>query len=370
MTRRSERFERRRAKRQAKRAAFYAKYDDFDVLCNRQNLYDAATAAKKHVMWKGTVQRWSINQLLNTEKLRRDLIAGKDVRKGFSRFVVCERGKKRNISAVKFYERVVQKCLCQNILYPLYTKSLLYDNAASQKGKGTKFANDRLVTALKRFYKRNGTEGYALLVDFKGYFENINHDVLKEKYRRFFKDKKLLSYIDAFVDAYGDKGLGLGSETSQMHAIFYPNEIDHAITEQCKGVSYGRYMDDSYIIAKEKSTVIKALHILRQWCERLKIILSPKKTMLVKIRGGLKWLKTKFFLGKSGKVIKKPSRRSVVIERRKLKKQLEIVAAGGMKIAELLQSLESWAGSMKRRNARLTVWKMRQLLWRYPNDKR
>lgn len=363
MTRRSERFERRRTKREAKRAAFYKRYDNFDILCSLQNLYDAANAAKKHVMWKGTVQRWSINQLINAEKLHRDLLAGKDVRKGFSRFVVCERGKKRNISAVKFYERVVQKCLCQNILYPLYTKSLLFDNAASQTGKGTKFANDRMVTALRRHYKKYGTDGYALLVDFKGYFENINHDVLKIKYRRYFKDNRLLSYIDSFVDAYGALGLGLGSETSQMHAIFYPNEIDHAITEKCKGVSYGRYMDDSYIIARDKSTIVRALSILKRWCDNLKIILSPKKTAIVRIKNGLKWLKTKFYLVKNGKVIKKPCRKSVVIERRKLKKQLKIVATGGMKMPEVVQSLESWAGSMKRRNARLTVWKMRQLLW-------
>lgn len=364
MTRRSKRFEKRRAKREARRVEFYKRYDDFNVLCNRQNLYNASNLAKRHVMWKGTVQRWSINQLINTEKLYRDLQAGKDVRKGFSKFVVCERGKKRNISAVKFYERVVQKCLCQNILYSLYTKSLLFDNAASQTGKGTKFANDRMVTALRRHYKKYGTEGYALLVDFKGYFENINHDVLKMKYRKYFKDKKLLAYIDSFVDAYGALGLGLGSETSQMHAIFYPNEIDHAITEKCKGVSYGRYMDDSYIIARDKSTIVRALSILKQWCDNLKIILSPKKTMIVKIKSGLKWLKTKFFLAVGGKVIKKPCRKSVVIERRKLKKQLRLVASGGLKISELTQSLESWAGSMKRRNARLTVWKMRQLLWR------
>lgn len=363
MTRREKRFEKRRAKREAKRAAFYQLYDNFEVLCNRKNLYNAANLAKRHVMWKGTVQRWSINQLLNTEKLYRDLQAGKDVRKGFSRFVVCERGKRRNISAVKFYERVVQKCLCHNILYPVYTKSLLFDNSASQKGKGVKFANDRIIKALRRFYKKNGAGGYALLVDFKGYFENINHEVLKEKYHRIFKDKKLLAYIDDFVDAYGSLGLGLGSETSQMHAIYYPSEIDHAITEHCAGAYYGRYMDDSFVLAKDKTTVIKALDILRRLCEKLKIILSVKKTMIVHVKNGVKWLKTKFYLVKNGKIIKKPCRKSIVTERRKLKKQIRIAKAGEMKKSELVQSLESWAGSMKRRDARLTVWKMRQILW-------
>ena len=277
MTRRQERYIKRKNKREERRAAAIKPYDNFENIHNRQNLFDAADLAKKHVLWKGTVQRWSIDQLLWTEKLYRDLQAGKDVRKGFSRFTICERGKRRNISAVKFYERVVQKCLCQNVLYPVYTRELIFDNSASQKGKGVKFAGDRIITALRRYYRRNGTDGYALIVDFKGYFENIDHEELKKLYRQKFKDSRIIKQIDDFVDAYGNKGLGLGSETSQMHAIYYPNRIDHDITEHCKGAFYGRYMDDSFVIAKDKKTIVKALCILKRWCAKLKITLSPKK---------------------------------------------------------------------------------------------
>ncbi|MBQ8465284.1 MAG: RNA-directed DNA polymerase [Alphaproteobacteria bacterium] len=361
MTRRQSRFEKRKAKREEKRAAYLSQFDNFDIICDRNNLFEAANDAKKHVMWKGTVQRWSIEQLLYTEKLHRDLLAGKDVRKGFSRFTVCERGKVRHISAVKFYERVVQKCLCQRVLYPAYSKSLIYDNSASQKGKGVKFAIDRMVTALRRHYKRYGCEGYALLVDFKGYFENINHAELKRLYRLKLKDERIIKLTDNFIDAYGTKGLGLGSETSQMHAIFYPNEIDHAITEGCKDVVYGRYMDDSFIIAKDKATIVKALSILKWWADKLKIILSPKKTMIIKLKNGVKWLKTMFYLVK-GKIIKKPCPKSIILERRRLKKQIAVFNRGEMSIFDITQSFESWAGSMKRRNARRTVYNMRRIL--------
>lgn len=363
MTRRMKRFIRRKAKREAKRAAYVKQFDNFDIICNRKNLFNAADDAKRHVMWKGTVQRWSIEQLLNTEKLYRDLQAGKDVCKGFSCFTVYERGKVRKISAVRFYERVVQKTLCKNVLYPVYTKSLIFDNAASQKDKGVKFAADRMINALRRYYNKNGADGYALLMDFKGYFENINHNELKKLYRRKIKDGRIIKLIDDFVDAYGEKGLGLGSETSQMHAIYYPNEIDHAITEHCKGAYYGRYMDDSFIIAKDKATILKALDIIKRWCEKLKIILSPKKTMVVRIKSGIKWLKTKFYLVGNGKVIKKPCRKSITTQRRKMKKQIRILKTGIMNMPEFLQSFESWVGSMKRRNARKTVWNMRRLLW-------
>ena len=161
MTRRQRRFLRRNAKRLERRNAFLVKYDDFDIVCNRKNLFEAADEAKKNVMWKASVQHWSISQLLRTEQLFRDLKAGKDVRKGFSKFSIRERGKVRNISAVRFYERVVQKCLCQKVLYPVFTRSLLYDNSASQEGKGVKFANDRLVTHLRRHYKKYGNRRSA-----------------------------------------------------------------------------------------------------------------------------------------------------------------------------------------------------------------
>ena len=102
---------------------------------------------------------------------------------------------------------------------------------------------------------------------------------------------------------------------------------------------------------------------IRDWCRRLRITLSPKKTMIVRIKDGLKWLKTIFYLTATGKIIKKPEHKSVVRERRKLEKQINLLHSHALGKAELMQSFESWAGSMKRRNARLSVWNMRRFLW-------
>lgn len=363
MTRRELRYEKRKAKRLTKRALFRQTYDNFNLMCNRDHLFCAGNLAKKHVMWKASVQRWSIHQLTMTERIYRNLKAGKDVRKGFSNFYIYERGKRRDISAVKFYERVAQKALCHYVLYPAFEHNLIYDNAASRKNKGTKFATDRLILFLRRYFKLYSANGYVLLMDFKSYFDNINHDVVKLITRKEIKDKRLIRYIDDFIDAYGNKGLGLGSETSQLHAIRYPNKIDHVITENSQDkVFYGRYMDDSYIIARNKAVLLAILKKVRYWCEKLKIILSPKKTKIVKLSDGIKWLQTKLYLTKTGKIIKKPCRKAIVRERRKLKKQLGLLESGAMTAAEIWQSFNSWTGSMKRRNARLTVWNMRCLL--------
>lgn len=369
MTRRSLRYEKRKAKRLAKREKCRKMYDNFNIICNRNNLFAAADEAKKRVMWKASVQNWSIHQLFMTERLYRDLKTGRDVRKGFSKFYIFERGKKRNISAVKFYERVAQKALCKYVLYPAFERNLIYDNAASRKNKGTKFAQDRLTVFLRRYYRQYGSDGFALCMDFKSYFDNINHNIAKVISRNEIKDKQIVKLIDDFIDAYGDKGLGLGSETSQLHAIRYPNKIDHIVTENPPDkIYYGRYMDDSYIIARSKAVLSVILEKIKKWCGKLKITLSPKKTKIIRLRDGLKWLQTKFYLTATGKIIKKPCRKAIVRERRKLKKQLRLLKSGAMTVGEIMQSFNSWVGSMKRRNARLTVFNMRRLLLKGINN--
>ena len=69
MTRRSKRFESRQAKRIERRNLFIKKYDNYANVCNRIKLFEAADLAKVNVMWKSSVQNWSIHQLLNTERL-------------------------------------------------------------------------------------------------------------------------------------------------------------------------------------------------------------------------------------------------------------------------------------------------------------
>ncbi|MBO4738813.1 MAG: hypothetical protein J5606_04545, partial [Bacteroidales bacterium] len=93
----------------------------------------------------------------------------KDIRRGFIEFDICERGKMRHIRSVHFSERVVQKSLCTNVLYPVLTNNLITDNGASQKGKGTHFATQRLIKYLHKYYRKYGNDGYVLSLDFKSY---------------------------------------------------------------------------------------------------------------------------------------------------------------------------------------------------------
>ena len=338
------------------------KYDDFGVVSSASALWECCKKCFLGVKWKGSVQKWMINQISFVQKLASEFQSGKDIRKGFSHFVIYERGKQRMISAVKFPERVIQKSLCSNVLYPVYTRSLIYDNAASQNGKGTLFAMKRVTQKLRRYYRRHGADGYVLQIDFKGYFENIDHAALKTIYRHYFKDAKLLRLMDSLVDAFGVKGLGLGSEVSQMHAVKFPDGIDHLVTNGAHETAYVRYMDDCVVISSDKKRLERLLAKIEIAARKIGITLSPTKTKITRLSQGFCFLKSRYRIAENGKILRRPSPKSVTYERRRLKGQIKLFKKGILSRDAIRRSFESWKASMLYRNARKTVRKIKRFM--------
>lgn len=360
MSRRSKRRERRYLKRLLKKEKL-KQYDDFENVISIKSLYNAARKASNGVKWKASVQRYLLSILFKISRTRKDLLDGKDIRQGFIEFDICERGKRRHIKSVHFAERVVQKSICANALYPVLTHNVIYDNCASQKGKGTHFAGKRLEKHLRWFYKRYNRNGHILLIDFKGYFESIPHDIVKKNYRKFFSDERLLQLADTFVDAFGDRGLGLGSETSQINAVAHINYVDHYIKEQKRLHCYSRYMDDSYIIHQDKKFLENLLNELEALYQSFGITVNRKKTKIVPLSDSFTYLKTRYHITDTGKIIKKPSQDSVVRQRRRMKRQATLVLKGLMTSTDVLIGLTSWVGSMIHRHARKTIFNMKKL---------
>lgn len=361
MSRRGNRRKRRDEKRELKRKETLNRYDQFENMASLNSLYLSAKKASKGVSWKASVQRYLLSILFKIQKTRDNLLSLKDVRQGFICFNINERGKTRKISSVHFSERVVQKAICMFVLYPMLTSDIIFDNCASQKDKGTLFATNRLTEHLRWFYRKHKRNGYILTIDFKGYFESIYHEPLKEVFRKKFSDEKIIKYADDFVDAFGERGLGLGSETSQINAIHHINKIDHYVKEVARIKCYGRYMDDSYIIHHDKEYLKELLNRLETKLNGLGVQLNKKKTCIHDLRHGFIYLKTKFFITESGRIIRKPCRDSITKERRKLKKQAVLFKGKILSISDIKQSYQSWKGSMKYRNARKTVYNMDKL---------
>lgn len=362
--RREARYRRRVAARRAKKEKRTAGADRFNQVFSYQNLYWSYRCCRRGVSWKASVQKYTANAPLNVYQTWKRIHQGKYKSPGFYEFDLFERGKARHIRSTVIGERVVQRCLCDNALVPMLARTFVYDNGASLEGKGYDFALDRITRHLREHYRKHGNRGYVLLFDFSKFFDNVSHEVVKAELRRQFSDERILSLTEHFIDMFGDKGMGLGSQISQVLALVSANRLDHYIKEVLRIRGYARYMDDGYLIHPSKAYLQKCLAGIRAMCARLGITLNEKKTQIVKLSHGFTWLKVRFYLTESGKVVRKIYKRSITVMRRKLKKLAAKLAAGQVTVGDVAATWQSWRSYAERFDAWHTVQNMAALYTR------
>lgn len=173
---------------------------DFAKVIDFNSLYQSYTEARKGKRWKYAVCKYEVNVLENLMFVHFMLSAHKYRLSPYNCFIVKE-PKERLIMYNSFRDKIVQHSLCDNVLEPYLSKTFIYDNYASQKGKGTHFGLDRLKYFMSRYYRQNGADGWVLKCDIRKYFYSINHDVLKEQLRRLIKDRDVLWLLDMIIDS-------------------------------------------------------------------------------------------------------------------------------------------------------------------------
>ncbi len=358
------RYQRRKAKRNARKATRIGKYDDFERCITVSALIKANWEARKGVMWKGSVARYNARSFRNARTAYHLLAAGKDTRQGYYNFTIVERGKLRNIHSLHYAERVIRRSFCTNAMVPILSRSLIYDNGASLEGKGINFSINRCATMLHRYWRQNrDNEGYVLVVDFRKYFDNIQHQPMFGVYDKYIHDQRLNRICKAFVKGTGENGLYIGPEDSQISAVAYPSQIDHIIKDKWRVKAYSRYMDDSILIMRDKDELFKIRDELFKEYAKQGIILNPKKTQVVKLSHGFTYLKTQFFLMPNGRVLQKPCREATIRQRRKLKSFRRFIDEGKMTVEEVGSSYMSWRGYMGFKHAHRTVHSMDKLFY-------
>jgi len=362
--RRAARYQRRKEKRQRNKNRLAYLCDSFDSVFTYSNLYAAYKKCILGVGWKASTQLYKANAVYNIYTTYEELHTGKFKSDGFFEFKLQERGKVRYIRSVTIHERVVQRCLCDFALTPMLSRQLIYDNGASSKGKGYTFAVKRLIRHLNNFYNTHGNNGYILLFDFSKFFDSLKHDLLKQILSNTFEDERLLKLSYHFIDMFGDRGIGLGSQISQNLALISVNKLDHYIKEKLKIKGYGRYMDDGYLIHESKEYLEHCLDEIRAICEELGVILNKNKTRIVKLEKGFTFLKIRFFLTHTGKIVKKVYPGSVTRMRRKLKKFQHLLKEGRMTEFDVYQALQSWLSHLMMLNSFKTRTTMKKLYYK------
>lgn len=326
----------------------------FENVFTFKNLLDAYWKCTKGVKWKSSVQSYMIKAPYKLYILYEKLKTGTYRQRPFYTFSKNERGKIREIMACTFEDRIVQKCLCENFLIPAVSKSFIYDNSASQKGRGVHFALKRCKTHFFNALKLWGQDGYILQFDFHHYFASIDHDIVRQKIKEYTKDEKLQKLISHLIDCFGDIGIGLGSQMSQTIALLFPNDLDHTMKEKLHCRGYGRYMDDGYAFFKTKAECENALKIIREWCAKNKMPLNENKTIITKLNRGFVFLKKYFRVGRNGEIVVSLYKKNITKMRRKLlslKRKLDIITL-----------VNCYINSYKKFNAYYQLKRLRRIL--------
>jgi len=362
--RREGRYQRRKEAREAMKLKLAGTYDCYENVISANALYRAAKQSRKTIRFKASVQRYFMSLLRNIWTLREKLTRQDRVTMGFICFKVHDRGKERDIRSVHFKERVAQRALCDEALVPMLSRNLVYDNGASLANKGIHFALNRCKAHLQKYYRSNGfsNSGWVLLIDFSGYFDNVEHAPILRQLRRAFTDERIIRLTWRFVKCFGQKSLGIGSQVSQILAVSYPGEVDH-YAKEVLGLRYGgRYMDDSYYFHQDRKHLEECLEKLKEKYEPLGIRLHPRKTQIIPIQR-FTFLKVRFYLTGKGAVVMKPCQASITRMRRKLRKFRALLEHKSMTMDDIMRAYQSWRGYVGHLDSHKTIREMDKLFY-------
>lgn len=238
---------------------------------------------------------------------------------------------------------------------------LIYDNGASIPGRGMAHARKRFEVHLHKYFtEHRSNNGYILLGDFQKFYDNILHEKVKEMFLDLVNHDSYLEWLldvilnnfrvdvsymtddeyeDCLLDIFNkntyrelvkkqdrtgekfmNKSINIGDQFSQVAGIYYLNSVDTYIKYVRRVKYYGRYMDDFYIIHTDMEYLKELRDEIARKALDLGIHLNMKKTRIVKLSSGYRYLQVKYILTSTGHIIKQINPKRVTAMRHRLKK--------------------------------------------------
>jgi hypothetical protein len=369
-------------------------------ITDMNSLYEAYKASMKGSAWKEEPQRFEIDFLSEITKLHQELENRTYKTSKGTEFTITERGKTRRIKGGRMRDRVVRHALCDQELTDALQPYLIYNNGASQKGKGVSFSRKMFERDLHNYWLKHRTnEGYVGFVDLSKFYDNIQHDKIKEAINPKIDEfsqwllSEILTTFEIDVSYMSDdeyahcteqkfdsveyhktvpekwrtgekmmrKSVDIGDQVSQDIGIFYPTEIDNyaKIVRGCE--FYGRHTDDIYIIGETREYVQSVINGITKVATRQGLFINKKKTRIAKLSDTYKYLQVRYTLTDTGKAVGRIAQKSVTIERRRIKSYKRQLDAGKMTHEDIKQAVKSWMGTHTKRMSKRQIKNMKQL---------
>ena len=239
----------------------------YEKILDMNNLRLAHKNARKGKGWYREIKYVNTHLDECLSEIQNVLLAQNYHTSTYTKFQKKEGRKMRTIYKLPYYQdRIVHWSILQ-IIEPYLIRNFTEDTYSSIPDRGIHKAGRKLKKVLKN--DRQNCQ-YCFKADIKHFYQNINHNILKQKYAKIFKDEKLLGLIYEIIDSvntaegqdlldfYGDQsvdiqtGIPIGNYLSQYSGNLYLSDFDHFVKEQLHVKYYFRYMDDIIILAATK----------------------------------------------------------------------------------------------------------------------
>lgn len=291
--------------------------------------------------------------------------------------------KLRVIMSQNIIDKLINHVVTQYFLINIFESTLIEENVATRKNKGTKYGIFLLKKYLNEVKDKNF---YVLKFDISKYFFNLDHDIIKELLEHKIKDKEALKILHDIVDSTDScyvnerinslkekeikkindsncknkellikeikelpnyevgKGLPIGNMSSQFLANLYLNELDHFIKNKLKIKYYTRYMDNGVIIHQSKEYLQYCLEEINKILERYKLKLN-KKTKIYSCKEGFEFLGFRYII-KNNKVVMKVKNSTKKRFKRKIKVYNKLLKKDKLSEFDYNQVLASYKGHL------------------------
>ena len=340
---------------------------------------------------KGKLDKFENNYVSNMVYIK-NILEQKNYNPGRYNLFIINEPKVRLIMSQNIIDKLINHVVTEYFLIKHFDKSLIDENIATRKGKGTHYG----IKLLKKYLNELKNDNfYILKFDISKYFFNIDHDIIKNIIRTKIKDKDVLNVLDKIIDTtdcdyvnkeinnlknnyieklkqYNNsntinkiseikklpiyekgKGVPIGNMSSQFIAILYLNELDHFIKENLKIKYYIRYMDDGILLHKDKEYLKYCLNEITKIIDKYKLKLNSK-TQIISIKQGFEFLGFKYNI-KNNKVIMKVKNQTKRRFKRKMKKLYTLLDNNEIDITELNQIKASYLGHLSYGNTKKLV---------------